>query len=89
MSGLRRILAVSAMAIAALGTAGMAVVHQVPKAITGVSARRYDVKRSLFGGSFGRGNYGKRARRGWGPRQVQRMAVKRRNVARNRKATRG
>lgn len=84
----RMLMASAGIAAILAGAAAVATVPVGPKAVAEAPPRRSAVKRSLFGG-FARGRtWGKRARRGWSPRQVQRMAVKRRNKARARRAKR-
>jgi hypothetical protein len=73
---------------AAVAGAAVATVPVVPKTITHAAGKRYDARRSLFGGIPFRSGYGRRARPGWSNRKVQRMAAKRRNVTRHRRASR-
>lgn len=76
----------AAAAALALGSAGMVTTaaQATPKAAVQQPIRPQPNRRSVFGGVGGSSKPGRRARRGWNNRQVQRMAAKRRNQARHR-----
>lgn len=80
------------MALAALAVAGLPATSASPleKALVRTETPRGRTTREWFGGgtSGGRGN-GRRAGFGWTNRHAQRVATKKRNVARHRSRSRG
>lgn len=82
----------AAMALAAAGLAGSAVVPSTAagqKAVMQQAGRRFEFRRqNLWGGGTAWDN-GRRFGRGWTNRHQQRLARKKRNQARHRRACRG
>jgi hypothetical protein len=83
------VLAAAAFAMGSL-SAGAAASYGSNKAVQSAgAARRFEFRReSLWGGGSAFGN-GRRFRRGWSNRHQQRLATKKHNQARHRRACRG
>lgn len=87
--GIGMAIAVAALAFGGVATSAPAAAA-AQKAVMTQSGRRFDVRRGLFGGANPGGySAGRRAGYGWTNRHQQRVALKKRNQARHRRACRG
>lgn len=86
--GLMGLAAAAALAIG--GSSAAAASASSNKAVQVTERRRYDTRRGIFDdGDFGSHKIGRRAGYGWTNRHQQRVAKKKRNQARHRRACRG
>lgn len=79
----------SALAFSAIFANPVAATNQVERAAPPATARRSRAILPASSGNFGSRRSAKRAAYGWSNRHAQRVASKKRNVARHRKTARG
>jgi|GEM_PF-3775040 hypothetical protein len=79
----------SALAFSAVFANPIAVTNQVERAAPPATARRGRAILPVFSGNPGNRSSARRAAYGWSNRHAQRVAAKKRNVARHRKTARG
>lgn len=86
----KALMVATALGLGSIAGAGAPAGQLIEKAAVRTQQPRQNKRGGIFGGGAGReASSLRRARHGWSPRHVQRMAAKKRNQARHRSACRG